>query len=622
MISRSLIKSLSLILVLLAGLLLMSAPAFAATNTFNGGGITTPATGTAGIANPYPSTISVSGLTGIVTQVTATLSGLTHTCPDDLDIVLVGPTGADVLLMSDSGGCPDVSGVNLTISDAAAGTLPNSLILTTGTFRPSNYSGNDGGTDFNLAPSPTAPYGTTLSVFNGLDPNGTWSLYVWDDQATDIGTFTGWSITVTTVTAPAFTSAAPPAATLGVPYSHTFTASGDPAPTFSLTGTLPAGLTFNAGTATISGTPTAAVTSMGLIATANNGVNPNATQNFDLTVIDPSVAPAITSGAPGSGVVGVPYSHTFTFTGYPAPTASLTGTLPAGLTFDPGTATISGTPTAAGTSTGLLFTAANGVNPDATQSFDLLINPAPAAPTFTSAAPPAATLGVPYSHTFTAIGNPAPTITLTGTLPAGLTFDAGTATLSGTPTTVGTSAGLIATASNGVAPDATQTFDLVVTAVPVAVAAVPTPPPPGLCGDMNGAGNDLLRSNFEHEADRSAVSCRMLAAQGDYMTWLGGQLTQEENIGDTTTLGMGVIGAVDVFNGGSSFVAGVNICLQGSGRMIFLSAADAPRIPREWNAWTTDAFPGFTCTTIWSPGTVVLVGEVGASSAGAAGGDK
>jgi hypothetical protein len=244
------------------------------------------------------------------------------------------------------------------------------------------------------------------------------------------------------------------------------------------------------------------------------------------------------------------------------------------------------------------------------------------APAFISAQPPAATVGVPYSHTFTASGVPAPTITLTGALPAGLTFDAGTATLHGTPATAGTSAGLTATASNGVSPDAVQNFDLTVSAVPVAQAELPTPPPPGLCGDMNGAGNDLLRSNFEHEADRSAVSCRMLAADGEYMTWLGGQLTHEENIGDATTLGMGIIGAVDVFNGGSSFVAGVNICLRGGGRMIFLDAADAPRIPREWNAWTTDAFPGFTCTTIWSPGTVVLVGDAASSSADSAGGEK
>ncbi len=611
MLLRSFVKSLSLMLVLVAGLLLMSAPAFAATSTFTGGGITTPTSGTLGVANPYPSTISVSGMAGTISQVTVTLFGLTHNCPDDLDIVLVGPTNANVLLMSDAGGCPDVSGVNLTISDSAASPLPNSTMLTTGTYSPANYTGAD--SDALIPPAPAGPYGTALSVFNTLNANGTWSLFVWDDTTNNSGIFTGWSITITTVTAPAFTSAAPPAATVGVPYSHTFTASGDPAPTFSLTGALPAGLTFNPGTATISGTPTAAGTSAGLSATANNGVAPNATQNFSLVVNPASVAPAITSGAPASGVVGVPYTHTFTFTGNPVPTASLTGTLPAGLTFDAGTATISGTPTTAGTSSGLLFTAANGVSPDATQSFDLLIAAAPGAPTITSAAPASGIVGTAYSHTFTAIGSPAPTFSLAGTLPAGLTFDPGTATISGTPTTAGTSAGLIATASNGVSPDATQTFDLVISAVPVtptAVAAAPTPPPPGLCADMNGAGNDLLRSNFEHEADRSAVSCRMLAAQGDYMTWLGGQLTQEENIGDTTTLGMGVIGAVDVFNGGSSFVAGVNICLQGSGRMIFLSAADAPRIPREWNAWTTDAFPGFTCTTIWSPGTVVLVGEV------------
>jgi hypothetical protein len=443
--------------------------------------------------------------------------------------------------------------------------------------------------------------GLTFTAANGINPDAT--------QTFDL-------VINPALTAPTITSALPPSGVVGVPYSHTFTFSGNPAPAASLMGILPNGLTFDPATATISGTPTTAVLSIDLVFTAANGINPDATQTFNL-VITP--APAILSGTPPAGIVGVFYTHTFAVTGNPFPTRSLSGTLPDGLSYDAATATISGTPTTAGTSAGLTFTAANGINPDATQTFDLVIDPAPTAPTITSAPPPLGVVGVPYSHTFTASGNPTSTISLTGTLPAGLTFDVGTATISGTPTTVGTSAGLIATASNGILPNADQNFDLNVTAVPVApleAIAAPPAPSPGPCADLNIVGNDLLRSNFENEVDRSAVNCRMLAANGEFMTWLGGQITQEENIGDPTTLGMGVIGAVDVFNGSSSFVAGVNICLRGSGRMIFLDAADAPRIAREWNAWTTDAFPGFTCTTIWSPGTVVLVSEAETGNAG------
>src|SRR5437867_3850721 len=45
-------------------------------------------------ANPYPSNISVSGLTGTISKVTVTLTNLTEPRPDDLDLLLVGPTGA------------------------------------------------------------------------------------------------------------------------------------------------------------------------------------------------------------------------------------------------------------------------------------------------------------------------------------------------------------------------------------------------------------------------------------------------------------------------------------------------------------------------------------------------
>jgi uncharacterized repeat protein (TIGR01451 family) len=46
------------------------------------------------------------------------------------------------------------------------------------------------------APSP--PYGSTLSALNGGNPNGTWSLFVQDDQSPDSGAISnGWSITLT-----------------------------------------------------------------------------------------------------------------------------------------------------------------------------------------------------------------------------------------------------------------------------------------------------------------------------------------------------------------------------------------------------------------------------------------
>ncbi len=153
-------------------------------------------------ANPYPSTITASGLGSSITNVTVTLTGLNHTFPNDVDIMLVGPGGQSAVLMSDVGGSTDAVNANVTFSDAGA---PFPAAVVTGTFVPTN----SGPGDVFPAPAP-ASGGSALSVFNGTNGNGTWSLYVVDDLGGDVGTITGgWSIDIT---APAAgVCAAPPA---------------------------------------------------------------------------------------------------------------------------------------------------------------------------------------------------------------------------------------------------------------------------------------------------------------------------------------------------------------------------------------------------------------------------
>ena len=265
--------------------------------------------------------------------------------------------------------------------------------------------------------------------------------------------------------APAITSAASAAATVGTAFTFTVQATGSPTPTLARTGTLPAGVSFKAnsnGTATFSGTPTKSGSYTETI-TASNGVSPNATQSLVIAV---DQAPAITSAASATATVGTAFSFSVKTSGYPTPSISDNGaTLPAGLSFTDdgnGTATISGTPSASsGGLYDLAITASNGVGQPATQSFALTVHQAPA---ITSAASAAATVGTAFTFTVQATGYPTPTLARTGTLPAGVSFKAnsnGTATFSGTPTKSGSHTETI-TASNGVSPKATQSLVITV----------------------------------------------------------------------------------------------------------------------------------------------------------------
>ena len=148
-----------------------------------------------GAATPYPSTINLSGLNGLVSRVTVTLSNFSHTFPSDADVLLVGPAGQRVMLMSDAGGSAPASGVTLTFDDTAAN-LVSAGALSSGTFKPTDYEPGDG----LPAPAPAGPYGNQLAAFVGADPNGTWSLFVADDTAGDGGAIAGgWRLSIETV---------------------------------------------------------------------------------------------------------------------------------------------------------------------------------------------------------------------------------------------------------------------------------------------------------------------------------------------------------------------------------------------------------------------------------------
>ena len=145
-----------------------------------------------GTADPSPSSIFVSGIPSNVSKVIVTLWGLSHTYAADVGVLLVGPSGQGVVLMSATGGASDLSDVTLAFDDEAESFLPDEGSILSGVFKPTNLYGTN---HYFGQSAPPPPYAKTLSVFNGTNPNGQWRLYVFDNKEEDSGVIAGgWSL--------------------------------------------------------------------------------------------------------------------------------------------------------------------------------------------------------------------------------------------------------------------------------------------------------------------------------------------------------------------------------------------------------------------------------------------
>ena len=242
------------------------------------------------IATPYPASVNVSGMSGVISKVVVTLKGLIHDFPADLDVLLIGPAGQKVMLMSDAGGNSPIS-TDVSFDATAAAVVPQSTAIeTSSTYKPTDYTTGNPATDNFPVPGPAAPYPTDLTVFNGTSPNGTWNLFVLDDGADDAGQLAnGFTLTITTsaassdtppiVTNPGAQVTAVGISTLQIGASD---ADGDTL-SYSASG-LPTGLNINNTTGLISGTTTATSTNPVVVTVSDGRPNGTASINFNWTV--------------------------------------------------------------------------------------------------------------------------------------------------------------------------------------------------------------------------------------------------------------------------------------------------------------------------------------------------
>jgi len=281
------------------------------------------------------------------------------------------------------------------------------------------------------------------------------------------------ALSITVVVDLSITTSSLPGGRIGVAYSQTVSAAGGVTPyVWSIvSGSLPDGLSLDGATGTISGTPAAAASAPFTIAVSDSQSPADAAMAV-LYILVPGDFLIATPGLP-DGAVGVHYAATLTAVGGAAPYAwgIASGSLPAGLTINPFTGEINGTPTAYGVAS---FTAqaVDSWSPTstATRAFSLVVQPAALA--ITTVSLPDGVKEVVYSHALSAAGGAVPVTwsLMAGALPAGLSLDGATGLISGTPAIEGSSSFTVAAVDSwSPAATAVKAFSIDITYNPLSI---------------------------------------------------------------------------------------------------------------------------------------------------------
>jgi len=352
--------------------------------------------------------------------------------------------------------------------------LPSGTINTVYPTTTLNATGGTGALKWALA-SGTLPAGLTLSSAGVLSGTPTVfgsfpvTISVTDSASNPLTATQNYTIVIVPQT-PAITTTRLPNGVAGTAYNQTltFTGGNGSTPVWTITaGGLPLGLSLNTATGAITGTPTnaSAGNTYTFTVTVAVGVQTSAPVTLTITIYG---LPTVTTLTLPNGSIGIAYSQQLTYTGGTggAPTwAVASGTLPAGLTLNTTTGVLSGRPTTLG-AYNFSITVTVGTQTSAAQAYTVNIYSL----YITSGNSATGEVNLPFSFQATASGGTAPyTWSLangSSALPAGLSLNATTGYITGTPTTAATTTGVVVQAKDSAATPATATQTMTFTINP------------------------------------------------------------------------------------------------------------------------------------------------------------
>ena len=355
-------------------------------------------------------------------------------------------SSASYTITATNTGGTDTASVTIVVNDIAPSITysSTSLTLEKGTAMTTEAVTSTGGTVVSYAVSPSLPAGLSLDTSTGAisgTPTAVTSSASYTITATNTGGTDTASITIVVNDVAPTISYGTTSLTLtrnSPMTTQTPTVGGGTITSWSVSPSLPAGLSLDSSTGAISGTPSAVTSSANYTITATNtGGSDNATITIVVNDIAPVISYSTSSFTLTKGTAMTTTSPTST--GGTVVTWSVSPSLPAGLSLDTSTGVLSGTPTAVTSSASYTITATNTGGTD-TASVTIVVNDVTPTISYGSNSLTLEKGTTMTTQTPTVGGGTITSWSVSPSLPAGLSLDSSTGAISGTPSAVTSSA--------------------------------------------------------------------------------------------------------------------------------------------------------------------------------------